>query len=264
MRYSPLLPAALAAWCVLAPASVCGADLVAEFSDTAEGWTTASHARENPPWPADGITASDLAPVVADGFLRVQDLNNDWQCVAAPANFLGDWQRFASVKLGLVTDDSSTVYPVVLYVAGSVDAQATNAATFTFPVVGTPSSSRLDLTAPLQESQWTLLSGSWTNLLKHVQQFWIRMDLNSNVAGEVDLLDYVRLADAGDASLRIYPAVELEFFAFAGVINQLQVSTDLEIWKNYGLPFLGDGTQQSRWARVGDQRAQYFRLIRTP
>ncbi len=258
------LAASFAALYLSAANPALGADQAVEFTTTAEGWTTVSHVRENPPWPAAGITANNPSPAVADGFLRVQDLNNDWQCVAAPAGFLGDWQHFASVKLGLVTDDSPTVYPVVLYVAGSVDGLATNAATFTFPVVGTPSSSRLDLAAPLQESQWTILSGAWTNLLKNVQQFWIRMDLNSNVAGEVDLLDYVRLADTGDASLRIYPAVELEFFAFAGVTNQLQVSTDLQTWKHYGLPFLGDGTQQSRWARVGDQRAQYFRLIRTP
>lgn len=240
------------------------ADLTAEFSGSNEGWTTASHARENPPWPLAGITATDPAPAVADGFLRVQDLNNDWQCVVAPSGFLGNWERFASIRLGLVTDDSPTRYEVVLYLSGSADGVTTNAASFTFPIAGTPSSSRFDLVAPVSGADWTLLSGSWTNLLKNVQQFWIRMDLNSNVAGEVDLLDYVRLADSGDTSLQIHPAVELEFFAVAGVTNQVQVSTDLQKWKNYGLPFPGDGTKQSRWVRVGDQQAQYFRIVRAP
>jgi len=106
------------------------ADLTAEFTGSNEGWTTASHARENPPWPLAGITATDPAPAVADGFLRVQDLNGDWQV--------------------------------------------------------------------------------------------------------------------------------------AGVTNQVQVTTDLQKWKNYGLPFPGDGTKQSRWVRVGDQQAQYFRIVRTP
>jgi hypothetical protein len=240
------------------------ADLASEFTDTNGGWIAVSHARRNPPWPETGITATDPTPAVANGFLRVQDLNDDWQCVAAPTNFLGDWQRFASIRLGLVTDDSPTIYEVVLFVSGSVDSITTNAAAFTFPITGTPSSSRFDLVASLSGADWTILSGSWSNLLKNVQQFWIRMDLNSNVAGELDLLDYVRLADSGDLSLRIYRAVELEFFAVAGVTNQLQVSSDLQTWKNLGLPFLGDGTQQSRWVRLGDQEAQFFRMVRIP
>jgi hypothetical protein len=148
--------------------------------------------------------------------------------------------------------------------SGSVDSITTNAASFTFPITGTPSSSRFDLVALLSGADWTIISGSWTNLLKNVQQFWIRMDLNSNVAGELDLLDYVRLADSADLSLRIYQAVELEFFAVAGVTNQLQVSTNSQTWKNYGLPFLGDGTQQSRWVRLGDQEEQFFRIVRIP
>jgi len=59
-------------------------------------------------------------------------------------------------------------------------------------------------------------------------------------------------------------AVELEFFAISGVTTQLQVSSDLQTWKNYGLPFLGDGTQQSRWVRLGDQGKQFFRIVRMP
>ena len=246
------------------PESGKAGDLVAEFTSTNEGWVTVSHSRRNPPWPESGITTRDLAPSVANGFLRVQDLNDDWQCVAAPTNFLGDWQRFAGIRLGLVTDDSPTIYEVVLFLSGSVDSITTNAASFTFPITGTPSSSRFDLAASLTGSQWTMISGSWSNLVKNVQQFWIRMDLNSNVAGEIDLLDYVRLADSGDLSLRIYRAVELEFFAVAGVTNQLQVSSDLQTWKNYGLPFLGDGTQQSRSVRLGDQEEQFFRIVRIP
>jgi hypothetical protein len=240
------------------------ADLVAEFTDTNEGWITVSHTRRNPPWPEPGITATNLSPAVANGFLRVQDVNDDWQCVAAPTNFLGDWQRYAGVRLGMVTDDSPTIYEVVLFLSGSVDSITTNAASFTFPIAGTPRSSRFDLVATLTGSDWTIISGSWSNLVKNVQQFWIRMDLNSNVAGELDLIDYVKLADSGDLSLKIYRAVELEFFAAAGVTNQLQVSGDLQTWKNYGLPFLGDGTQQSRWVRLGDQEEVFFRMLRNP
>ncbi|MBL9166716.1 MAG: hypothetical protein JNN07_03175 [Verrucomicrobiales bacterium] len=238
------------------------ADLVSEFTSTNDGWTSVSHSRANPPWPESGVTARDLSPSVANGFLRIQDLNNDWQCIAAPGSFLGDWQRFGGVRLGLVTDDSPTVYEVVLFLSGSVDGITTNSASYTFPITGTPSSSRFDLVAALRSEQWTIISGSWGNLLKNVQQFWIRMDLNGNVAGELDLLDYVRLADSGDLSLKIHPAVELEFFAVAGVINQLQVSSDLQTWKNFGLPFVGDGTQQSRWVRLGDQEEQFFRIVR--
>ena len=125
--------------CLISQQSGTAADLVAEFTSTNEGWTTVSHTRRDPPWPEQGITARDISPAVANGFLRVQDLNNDWQCVAAPANFLGDWRQFAGVRLGLVTDDSPTIYEVVLFLSGSVDAITTNAASFTFPITGAPS-----------------------------------------------------------------------------------------------------------------------------
>lgn len=126
---------------ILVSGSGKAADLVSEFTSTNDGWTSVSHSRANPPWPESGITARDLSPSVANGFLRIQDLNNDWQCIAAPGRFLGDWQRFGGIRLGSVTDDSPT-------------------------------------------------------------------------------------------------------------------------WKNFGLPFVGDGTQQSRWVRLGDQEEQFFRIVR--
>jgi hypothetical protein len=239
------------------------ADLAAEFSSGPEGWISVSHTNQNPPLPAGGITATDPSPQVANGFLRVQDINNDWQWIKAPAAFLGDWQKFASIKLGLVTDEAATIYPIVLFVSGT-SAGTTHSATFQFPLAGTPGSSRLDLTAPLQASQWTLRSGSWSSLIADVQEFWIRLDLNSGVPQELDLVDYVRLVDGSVDSLKIHRAVEVEFFAPLGASLQLETSTDLQLWKAFGPVFTGDGTQQSRFIRIGDQKEVFFRLVRDP
>jgi hypothetical protein len=239
------------------------ADLAAEFSTGPEGWISVSHTNQNPPLPAGGITATDPSPQVANGFLRVQDLNNDWQWIKAPAAFLGDWQKFASIKLGLVTDEAATIYPIVLFISGT-SAGTTHSATFQFPLAGTPGSSRLDLTAPLQASQWTLRSGSWSSLIADVQEFWIRLDLNSGVPQELDLVDYVRLVDGSVDSLKIHRAVEVEFFAPLGASLQLETSTDLHLWKAFGPVFTGDGTQQSRFIRIGDQKEVFFRLVRDP
>ena len=241
------------------------ADVVSDFSSTNEGWTVVSHVRSAGPLPASGITASNQTPAVANGFLRVQDLNDDWNWIVAPARFLGDWRQYATAGLGLVTDDAPTVYALVLFLSGSHDGGATtNSASFTFPLGNIPASSRLDPVAPLAQAQWTVHTGTWTNLLTNVQQFWIRMDLNSNVAGELDLVDYVKLVDGSDTTLKIFRAVELEFFAPANVNHQIQVSTDLTVWKNYGLPFVGNGQQQVRSVRIGDQEGQHFRVLRTP
>ncbi len=45
---------------------------------------------------------------------------------------------------------------------------------------------------------------------------------------------------------------------------QLQVSTDLQLWKKLGPVFIGDGKQQSRCYRVADQSGVFFRLERNP
>jgi hypothetical protein len=238
-------------------------DIIAEFSGGNEGWISVSHVNQNPPLPASGITATDPAPQASNGFLRVQDLNNDWQWILAPIAFLGDWRNFAEIKFGLVTDDAPTLYPIMLFISGTAGG-ATNSASFQFPIAGTPGSSRFDLSAGLVASQWTLRSGSWANLLANVQEFWIRLDLNSGVPQELDLLDYVRLVDATSEALTIYHAVEIEFFAPSGIRLQLQTSTDQQVWKDYGPIFTGNGTQQSRFARVGDQGAVFFRILRIP
>jgi hypothetical protein len=239
------------------------ADLTADFSSGAEGWISVSHTNQNPPLPAGGITATDPNPQVSNGFLRVQDLNNDWQWIKAPASFLGDWQKFATIRLGMVTDEAATIYPVVLFISGTT-AGTTHSARFQFPLAGTPGSSRLDLSAPLQASQWTLQSGSWDSLIANVQEFWIRLDLNSGVPQEMDLVDYIRLVDATVESLKIHRAIEVEFFAPLGASLQLETSTDLQLWKAFGPAFIGDGTQQSRFVRIGDQKDVFFRLVRNP
>jgi hypothetical protein len=116
----------------------------------------------------------------------------------------------------------------------------------------------------LQAANWTIRSGSWEGLVANVDEFWIRLDLNSGVPQEMDLVDYVRLVDAEVETLTIHRAVEIEFFAPLGASLQLEISNDLEVWKAFGPVFTGDGTQQSRFVRVGDQQAVFFRLVRDP
>jgi hypothetical protein len=163
----------------------------------------------------------------------------------------------------MVTDEAATIYPVVLFISGTT-AGTTHSATFQFPLAGTPGSSRLDLSAPLQASQWALQSGSWNSLIANVQEFWIRLDLNSGVPQELDLVDYIRLVDATVESVKTYNALEIEFFAPLGASLQLETSTDLQLWKASGPVFTGDGTQQSRFFRIRDQKEVFFRLVRDP
>lgn len=52
----------------------------------------------------------------------------------------------------------------------------------------------LNLSAPLQASAWNV-TGNWQELITNVTAFYVRIDLNNNVAAEADYVDRIALVD---------------------------------------------------------------------
>lgn len=221
------------------------------FSTDNEGWIIIDHGSSTDPTPASGINFTDPNPGVTSGRLIVQDIGNDWNWIVSPAKFHGDWSTYNGLDIDLITDDATTLFNLRIFIADGV-----NSATYEFPLAGTPGGSVLDLSAPLSESEWTV-SGNWAQLLANVTAFYVRIDLNNNVAAEADYVDRIALVDGSEPPGTTLPVV---FDTENGFEYQLESSVDLQIWKNLGAPMLGDGTEMTVQAPLSDAPRRFFRV----
>ncbi|YCM45835.1 hypothetical protein V2O64_07380 [Verrucomicrobiaceae bacterium 227] len=220
------------------------------FTEDNEGWVIIDHVSNLNPLPADGLNLTDEEPGVADGRLVVQDIENDWNWIVAPAKFHQSWADFSHLEMDLITDDSTTLFSLRFFIA-----DGTNSAFFEFPLSGTPGGSVLNLSAPLVNSEWQI-SGDWEELIANVKAFYIRVDLNNNVASEADLVDRIALVDGTEPAGSTFP---VDFSTELGSDYQIESSVDLVIWKNVGPPVPGDGSEISVEVLLTDSPRRFFR-----
>jgi hypothetical protein len=73
---------------------------------------------------------------------------------------------------------------------------------------------------------------------------------------------FVTLSPYHPDSLQALAAVELRFETSAGYTYQLQCSTDLISWTNYGSPFPGTGTPTTNFVSIAETLARFWKLQR--
>ena len=204
------------------------------FSANNEGWIIIDHVSSTNPLPSSGIQLIKNDPQVSGGRLVVQDIANNWNWIVAPAKFRQSWASFTDLKIDLITDDSSSLFNIRFFIADGV-----SSAWYEFPLSGTPGNSVLNLSAPLQKSQWNV-TGNREQLIANVNAFYIRIDLNNNVASEADFVDRVALVNGTEPPVPTFP---VSFPTVQDSDYQIESSVNLEDWKNVGIPVPGNGSQ---------------------
>lgn len=223
------------------------------FALNNEGWKVIDHVSESNPVPTSGVIASDMAPAAADGALVVRDIGNNWNWLVAPSKFHGDWRGFTRLVLDFITDDSVTLYNLRLFIS-----DGNNSAAYEFPITNTPADTVLNLSAPLSASEWQV-TGTWDQLVANVNAFYVRMDLNNNVAGEVEFVDRIALVNASEPVGRLFPVT---FRTQVGRQYQVESSSELKVWRNVGAPVTGDGSEITVQVPLSDAPQRFFRARR--
>lgn len=245
MRFSQSLFAAA----LVAPLSALATE--SNFSVDNEGWIIIDHTSSTDPLPAAQIRATAENPLVSGGRLQIQDIGNSWNWIVAPGKFHQSWAGFTDLKIDLITDDAPTVFNLRFFIADGV-----NSAWYEFPLAGTPGSSVLNLSAPLQESAWNV-TGQWEHLIANVNAFYVRLDLNNNVISEMTTVDSVVLVDGSEPPAPTFP---VEFPSETGSEYQVESSSDLEDWKNVGEPVPGNGSKITINVPLTDAPRLFFRV----
>ncbi len=220
------------------------------FSADNDGWTIIDHLSSTNPLPASEIQLIKNDPQVSGGRLVVQDIGNNWNWIVAPAKFRQSWASFTDLKIDLITDDSSTLFNLRFFIADGV-----SSAWYEFPLSGTAGKSVLNLSAPLQKSQWNV-TGNWEQLIANVSAFHIRIDLNNNVASEADFVDRVALINGTEPPGPTFP---VSFPTVQGSGYQMESSVNLKDWKNVGNPVPGTGSQTTVAIPLTDAPRLFFR-----
>jgi hypothetical protein len=223
------------------------------FALNNEGWKVIDHTSSTNPLPTSGVVLSDLAPSAVDGALVVRDLGNNWNWIVAPAKFHGDWSDFSRLEIDFVTDDAVTLYNLRLFIS-----DGSNSASYEFPIANTPADTVLNLSVPLSASEWQVI-GTWEQLVANVNAFYVRMDLNNNVAGEVDFVDRIALLNGPEPPDRFFP---VKFGTEIGRSYQIESSSDLRVWRNVGDPMAGDGSEKTVQVMLSDSPQRFFRARR--
>jgi hypothetical protein len=178
---------------------------IIDFSTDLDGWTKQG----------DGSISYSPTGGNPGGFLRSSDpaagSNTD---AFAPAKFLGDWSAydcgvgFISADLTIISANGPHTEGVEFFISGPG-----GSASFRFPTAnGPPIGAWNTYTLSIDQSSWSLASGSWAALLSDVQVF--RIDLEFISGTEVTGLDNVRLA-----TIPVPPAIWLFASGLLGLIR---------------------------------------------
>lgn len=179
-----------AALLVAAPAARAGEQVIAEsiFDDGPEGWTIPVSAA----WmPSVGNPGGGLFGAIAEP-------QNITPYVFAPAPFLGDWNsfdnaageiRFDFALFSLGQGQVFEISPINIVITGPG-----GVAVWIGPQLDGPAAYQTYI-APIDESLWTVTSGTWADLLSDVQSVRFQLELVSNggPAEDTQALDNVRL-----------------------------------------------------------------------
>ncbi len=221
------------------------------FSINNEGWIIIDHASATNPLPSSGVGLSDTEPAVTNGRLEVQDIGNNWNWIIAPVKFHQDWSVFANLEIDLTTDDSITLFNLRFFIS-----DGSNRAYYEFPITNTPAGSVLNLSAPLSASEWQV-TGNWAQLIANVNAFYVRIDLNNNVASEADFVDRIALVDGTEPPDRTFP---VRFPSEIGSAYQVESSFDLHEWKDVASPVQGSGSEITIEVPLSDAPKRFFRV----
>lgn len=158
------------------------------FDSDLDGWTMTDTGLE---WRSTGGNPG--------GYMDWSDFRtttNNTEVVDAPAKFLGNWSSLDGVGYiefdhKLFSTGVGPISPYAVFLSGPGGAASW---TSPGPAGATP---WVTLRADLVEANWTLSSGSWSDLLSDVSSMRVRIELVGNTqGGDVAGMDNVRLVNA--------------------------------------------------------------------
>lgn len=172
-----------------------------EFSSGIDGWSLVDAASGSFTHQGSGGNPS--------GYVEFQDQLNDKAFLAAPSGFYGDWSGLDGGQLTLdvkVLDLGSgpTAYQALVVRLESLGGMAA-AEISLFPFADPPAvfAAWEKVIVPLEESAWTLESGTWEALLDHVTKLEISSEIVTNedpAPGETTGFDNICLPEPGVGS----------------------------------------------------------------
>jgi len=237
-----------------------------DFNTDNEGWVVVDHTFTGTnSVPSDaGIVASDTNPPTDGGRLRVVDPSAQWCWAIAPTKFQGDWSASPSVQADITVSGGQTIkYPVVFWIGNGRGTNCANSAYHLFPLTNTIGGQTATYAVTLAPANWVLTSGSWSNLLPNVREFWIRHDLTSGCGScpfqETNWLDnvVVRQVSLGRCAsgCRRHGVARMD----SGCRSEPAKNGSLEpaLWD-----IVPDTTGASHYAETRDQFSVFYRLIR--
>jgi hypothetical protein len=258
---------ALLAGLWLAAGSLHGADIVSDFSAGNEGWVVVDHTFTGTnSVPSDtGAVAIETNPPTDGGRLRVVDPSAQWCWAIAPAKFQGDWSASPSVQADITASSDQVIkYPVVFWIGNGRGTNCTDSAYHLFPLTNTIGGQTATYAVTLAATNWVLTTGSWSNLVPSVREFWIRHDLTSGCGScpfqETNWLDNVVVPQVSLGPLRIRwqdDLVLLDWTAGAGVSLQKNGSLETALWG-----IVPGTTGASHHQEPVTNAAVFYRLIR--
>ena len=150
--------------------SISHAAIITDFDSGVEGWT--SNYPSEISWSSTGGNPN--------GYIRFSDVSGGAAYIYAPSQYLGDWSSIDGT--GYISFDHTilnigvnpTYYPYQIVISGPGGEAEWVGAT---PSQTTPWQT---INAPIVETEWTVSSGSWSELLLDVSNFAIRIELISN------------------------------------------------------------------------------------
>lgn len=155
------------------------------------------------------------------GFLRVQDVDNDWSRPVAPPAFTGDWRKVGRISFAIRPDASRALqYSVALRVKNAQGTSSEHVVAMASTPIGVWSS--LSVHLGTGTGQWNIPAA----LRASVSEFSIRIDMNDNFLDggtiELDDLDNITLFSSCPADLNGDGQVDdADFVLFVAAYNIL-------------------------------------------
>jgi RHS repeat-associated protein len=168
-----------------------------QFDDNLEGWSTL------PSTAAQHVTSGGHS----GGYLRIIDVDDSSGLIEAPATFLGNWSQLGPT--GVLRYDHR-IFELGTQANGFLPHEVRIAGPGGFAKwTGTTPSGTTDwstVTVPINEGDWSVVSGTWQEIISNVTSLEIRSELVSNQSsqGDVSGIDNIALIGAELANWTIY------------------------------------------------------------